>query len=135
MLDKVETDGSCEVRGGVRTMISPAAVHDSATKATLTPDPHPGAAPEEGPEASTPGRDPAIPDPFDDAEALEVRDRGCRFPGCESRFTEGHHVVHWADGGETSLGNTLLLCGLSRIRDKPHYPDSRIILTTVQGSF
>ncbi|MGD2122465.1 MAG: DUF222 domain-containing protein [Gemmatimonadota bacterium] len=42
--------------------------------------------------------------------ALEVRDRGCRFPGCESRFTEGHHAVHWADGGETSQANTLLLC-------------------------
>jgi hypothetical protein len=42
--------------------------------------------------------------------ALEVRDRGCRFPGCELRFTEAHHVVHWADGGETSLSNTLLLC-------------------------
>jgi hypothetical protein len=42
--------------------------------------------------------------------ALEVRDRGCRFPGCGLRFTEAHHVVHWADGGETSLDNTLLLC-------------------------
>ncbi len=35
--------------------------------------------------------------------ALEARDRGCRFPGCGSRFTEAHHVKHWADGGETSL--------------------------------
>ncbi len=43
--------------------------------------------------------------------ALEVRDRGCRFPGCGLRFTDGHHVVHLADGGETSLGNTILLCG------------------------
>ena len=42
--------------------------------------------------------------------ALEERDRGCRFPGCGCRFTEAHHVKHWADGGETSLGNTLLLC-------------------------
>jgi hypothetical protein len=42
--------------------------------------------------------------------ALEARDRGCRFPGCGSRFTDGHHVRHWADGGGTSLANTLLLC-------------------------
>ena len=42
--------------------------------------------------------------------ALEVRDRGCRFPGCGLRFTDAHHLVHWADGGETSLENTLLLC-------------------------
>ncbi len=37
--------------------------------------------------------------------ALEERDRGCRFPGCACRFTEAHHVKHWADGGETSLRN------------------------------
>ena len=42
--------------------------------------------------------------------ALEVRDRGCRFPGCGLPFTAGHHVRHWADGGPTSLANTLLLC-------------------------
>jgi hypothetical protein len=42
--------------------------------------------------------------------ALEIRDRGCRFPGCGRRFTDGHHVRHWADGGETSLDNCLLLC-------------------------
>ena len=43
--------------------------------------------------------------------ALEIRDRGCRFPGCGRRFTDAHHVKHWADGGETSLDNCLLLCG------------------------
>ena len=42
--------------------------------------------------------------------ALEVRDRGCRFPGCGLRFTDAHHIKHWADGGETRLGNLLLLC-------------------------
>ncbi len=42
--------------------------------------------------------------------ALEVRDRGCRFPGCGLRFADAHHVVHWADGGETSLDNSMLLC-------------------------
>jgi hypothetical protein len=42
--------------------------------------------------------------------ALEIRDRGCRFPGCGRRFTDAHHVKHWANGGETSLDNCLLLC-------------------------
>ena len=42
--------------------------------------------------------------------ALEARDRGCRFPGCGLRFTDAHHIVHWADGGETALSNMLLLC-------------------------
>ncbi|HEY8143238.1 MAG TPA: HNH endonuclease signature motif containing protein, partial [Kofleriaceae bacterium] len=43
--------------------------------------------------------------------ALQSRDRGCRFPGCTNRrFVDGHHIVHWIDGGETSLGNTVLLC-------------------------
>ncbi len=46
------------------------------------------------------------------ARALRARDGGCRFPGCErTRFTEGHHVKHWADGGETKLGNLVTLCG------------------------
>jgi hypothetical protein len=42
--------------------------------------------------------------------ALEARDRGCRFPGCGLRFTDAHHIEHWADGGETTLRNTVLLC-------------------------
>ena len=60
--------------------------------------------------------------------ALEARDRGCRFPGCShERWLDAHHVVHWADGGETSLGNTLLLCNLCRARHKLHYADSYIM--------
>jgi hypothetical protein len=42
--------------------------------------------------------------------ALWVRDRGCKFPGCGVRFTVPHHVRHWADGGATSLDNSVLLC-------------------------
>jgi hypothetical protein len=43
--------------------------------------------------------------------ALKARDRGCRFPGCpNTRFVDGHHIRHWADGGETRLGNLLTLC-------------------------
>jgi hypothetical protein len=42
--------------------------------------------------------------------ALDARDRGCRFPGCGSRFAEGHHIRHWAEGGETKLDNLILLC-------------------------
>ena len=43
--------------------------------------------------------------------ALLVRDRGCRFPGCASTHRlHGHHVQHWAKGGETSLDNLVLLC-------------------------
>ena len=42
--------------------------------------------------------------------ALTDRDRGCRFPGCRSTRCDAHHVKHWADGGATSLDNTLLLC-------------------------
>jgi hypothetical protein len=42
--------------------------------------------------------------------ALEHRDRGGRFPGCGRRFTQGHHIRHWAHGGPTTLANLALLC-------------------------
>jgi hypothetical protein len=43
--------------------------------------------------------------------ALWLRDAGCRFPGCANhRFIHGHHLRHWAHGGETSLENLALLC-------------------------
>ncbi len=44
--------------------------------------------------------------------ALVARDRCCAFPGCDrppSRC-DAHHVRHWIDDGETSLGNCVLLC-------------------------
>ena len=43
--------------------------------------------------------------------ALRRRDGGCRFPGCaNTRFVDGHHIRHWADGGATRLDNLVLLC-------------------------
>jgi Domain of unknown function (DUF222) len=43
--------------------------------------------------------------------ALNVRDGGCRFPGCgRRRRVDAHHVKHWACGGPTCLANLLLLC-------------------------
>lgn len=43
--------------------------------------------------------------------ALETRDQGrCRFPGCEARRCDAHHVTHWSRGGETKLDNLVLLC-------------------------
>jgi len=43
--------------------------------------------------------------------ALQHRDGGCRFPGCTAhKYVDAHHIVHWADGGETKLDNLVTLC-------------------------
>ncbi len=44
--------------------------------------------------------------------ALVLRDGGCAFPHCDrpARWTDGHHIVHWQDGGITSLTNAVSLC-------------------------
>jgi hypothetical protein len=43
--------------------------------------------------------------------ALRERDRcRCRFPGCNNRRTDAHHVRAWAKGGPTSLANMTSLC-------------------------
>ncbi|MET0276682.1 MAG: HNH endonuclease, partial [Acidimicrobiia bacterium] len=44
--------------------------------------------------------------------ALHHRDRGCVFPGCSApvKWCDAHHLVHWEDGGPTSLDNLVLLC-------------------------
>jgi hypothetical protein len=50
-----------------------------------------------------------IPTPI--RRALNSRDRGCRFPSCPfTRYVDGHHVKHWAQGGETKLANLVTLC-------------------------
>ncbi|MEV6971162.1 DUF222 domain-containing protein, partial [Hamadaea sp. NPDC051192] len=45
--------------------------------------------------------------------ALVLRDKGCAFPGCDRppQWCHGHHVRSWADGGDTCLANSVLLCG------------------------
>ena len=43
--------------------------------------------------------------------ALLARDKCCTYPSCShEQYLEAHHVMHWADGGETSLANTTILC-------------------------
>ncbi|TDU02312.1 uncharacterized protein DUF222 [Streptomyces sp. 846.5] len=46
-------------------------------------------------------------------DAVIARDRHCIWPGCRRppSWCEGHHAVHWADGGATSVDNITLLCG------------------------
>ncbi|HEY8796898.1 MAG TPA: DUF222 domain-containing protein, partial [Candidatus Dormibacteraeota bacterium] len=45
-------------------------------------------------------------------KALVVRDKGCRFPGCDRPpdWTDAHHLQHWADGGKHVMDNLVLLC-------------------------
>jgi hypothetical protein len=75
--------------------------------------------------------------------AVVVRDAGCRFPRCDRphAWCDAHHVVHWADGGETALRNLVLLCRphhrllheggfhLEMVEDKPVFrrPDGSVL--------
>jgi hypothetical protein len=45
-------------------------------------------------------------------KALNVRDRGCTWPGCErpASWTSGHHLKHWIHGGTNEPPNLTLLC-------------------------
>ena len=44
--------------------------------------------------------------------ALIARDRHCQWPGCNAPPSrcDAHHIIHWADGGPTNLGNLVLIC-------------------------
>jgi len=44
--------------------------------------------------------------------ALRVRDKGCRFPGCDRKvdWSNPHHIIFWARGGPGRLPNLVLLC-------------------------
>jgi hypothetical protein len=46
-------------------------------------------------------------------KALELRDGGCAFPGCDRppKWCDAHHAISWCKGGKTCLANGVLLCG------------------------
>jgi len=68
--------------------------------------------------------------------ALEARDGGCQFPGCgkppswcpgagstseRAQSKQAHHIQHRADGGETNVKNTVLLCSLHHHTYRCHH--------------
>ena len=75
--------------------------------------------------------------------ALSIRDRFCVFPGCDChQHLEAHHIVHWANGGITSLANLISVChyhhkllhegqfSVERLADGEllfHRPDGRVL--------
>ncbi|MCZ2858002.1 DUF222 domain-containing protein [Blastococcus sp. VKM Ac-2987] len=60
-----------------------------------------------------------VPPPL--RRAVEYRDRGCVFTGCDApaSWCDVHHLVHWVDDGPTSLENSALLC--ERHHTKVHH--------------
>ena len=66
------------------------------------------------------GRDKRITPPHL-RRAVEQRDWHCIFAGCHapSYWCDVHHLVHWADDGETCLDNLALLC--ERHHTKVHH--------------
>lgn len=61
-------------------------------------------------------------------KALEIRDGGCIYPGCTKPpgWAEAHHIIHWAQGGQTSLDNAALLC--SRHHHEIHHNNHTITI-------
>jgi 5-methylcytosine-specific restriction protein A len=74
--------------------------------------------------------------------ALVIRDRHCRFPGCDRPATwcDGHHVRWFSQGGATALDNLVLLCRRHhRILHKPGWsarlcPDASLEVTDPWGA-
>ena len=73
--------------------------------------------------------------------ALALRDRGCRHPGCNApvAWCDAHHVVHWSKGGATNMGNLVLKCRRHhRLAHKRRWreellPDGTFVITTETG--
>lgn len=106
--------------------VSPAAVQMIACNATISTMLH-----DENGDLLNVGRRTRRPS---DALRRAVRERDryrCRFPGCESRRTDAHHIVHWANGGETALANLVSLCR----RHHRLVHDTGIVIGTAGGTF
>src|ERR1700674_4280688 len=80
--------------------------------------------------------------------ALRVRDKGCRFPGCDRQvnWSSPHHLIYWSRGGPSTLPNLVLLCyyhhrlvhegGWQVIRVGREFkflPPERIVMRRVRG--
>jgi hypothetical protein len=64
--------------------------------------------------------------------ALRERDQGrCRYPGCDSRRTDAHHIRYWSHGGQTKLANLISFCKKHhrRVHEQDH------IIATTRDSF
>jgi hypothetical protein len=50
-------------------------------------------------------------------KAVIQRDRKCRFPGCQQppSVCQIHHLIPWAQGGPTTLGNLAMFCRFHHI--------------------
>ena len=66
--------------------------------------------------------------------AMQSRDAGCLYPGCSvpASRTDGHHVVHWHDGGATKLDNLVSLC---RFHHRRHHDGRFLIRREPSGDF
>ena len=63
--------------------------------------------------------------------ALRERDRGrCQYPGCDSRRTDAHHILYWANGGKTNLASLISFC---RRHHRIVHEKDIIIATTAAG--
>jgi hypothetical protein len=114
----------CHVEDGLA--LSPATAQMIACDATISAMVH-----DAGGNVLTAGRRTRRP-PAALRRAARERDRyRCRFPGCESRRVDLHHIVFWANGGETKLENIVCLCN----RHHAIVHDKGIIIAVAQGGF